>query len=81
LIPVKKALVIGGVAGCAAAHQLKLMGGWDILLVEAAPFLSAGVHTNWFGGHPYTFGPRHFLTQKPRRVRIHERDLPVAIMR
>jgi UDP-galactopyranose mutase len=61
---VKKALVIGGgVAGCAAAHHLMMMGGWDVLLVEAAPFLGAGVRTNWFGGHPYTFGPRHFLTQ------------------
>ena len=40
-----------------------MMGGWDVLLVEAAPFLGAGVRTNWFGGHPYTFGPRHFLTQ------------------
>lgn len=60
----KKALVIGGgVAGCAAAHHLMMMGGWDVLLVEAAPFLGAGVRTNWFGGHPYTFGPRHFLTQ------------------
>ena len=60
----KKALVIGGgAAGCSAAHQLKLMGGWDTLLVEAAPFLGAGVRTSWFGGHPYTFGPRHFLTQ------------------
>jgi UDP-galactopyranose mutase len=61
---VKTALVIGGgVAGCAAAHHLMMMGGWDVLLVEAAPFLGAGVRTNWFGGHPYTFGPRHFLTQ------------------
>jgi UDP-galactopyranose mutase len=61
---VKKALVIGGgVAGCAAAHHLIMMGGWDVLLIEAAPFLGAGVRTNWFGGHPYTFGPRHFLTQ------------------
>ena len=60
----KKALIIGGgAAGCSAAHQLTLMGGWDVLLVEAAPFLGAGVRTMWFGGHPYTFGPRHFLTQ------------------
>jgi UDP-galactopyranose mutase len=59
----KKALVIGGgAAGCAATHQLMLMGGWDVLLIEAAPFLGAGVRTFWFGGHPYTFGPRHFLT-------------------
>lgn len=62
----KNALVIGGgVAGCAAAHQLMMMGGWNVLLIEAAPFLGAGVRTNWFGGHPYTFGPRHFLTQNP----------------
>src|SRR5262247_1303929 len=43
-----------------------MMGGWDVLLVEAAPFLGAGVRTQWYGGHPYTFGPRHFLTQNER---------------
>ena len=60
----KKALVIGGgFAGCSAAHMLALQGGWDVTLVEVAPFLGAGVRTNWWGGHPYTFGPRHFLTQ------------------
>jgi len=59
----KTALVIGGgFAGCAAAHQLQLMGGWDVTLVERAPFLGAGVRTSTYGGHPYTFGPRHFLT-------------------
>jgi len=59
----KKALIIGGgAAGCTAAHQLELAGGWDVLLIEAAPYLGAGVRTHWFGGHPYTFGPRHFLT-------------------
>jgi UDP-galactopyranose mutase len=63
----KKALIIGGgVAGCSAAHQLALLGGWNALLVESAPFLGAGVRTSWFGGHPYTFGPRHFLTQNPK---------------
>jgi len=61
---VKKVLIIGGgFAGCAAAHMLELQGGWDVTLVEKAPFLGAGVRTNWWGGHPYTFGPRHFLTQ------------------
>jgi len=60
---VKTALVIGGgFAGCAAAHQLQLMGGWDVTVVERAPFLGAGVRTRYYGGHPYTFGPRHFLT-------------------
>jgi UDP-galactopyranose mutase len=60
----KKALIVGGgAAGCSAAHQLELLGGWDVTLVEASPILGAGLRTNWFGGHPYTFGPRHFLTQ------------------
>ncbi|MEO8629534.1 MAG: FAD-dependent oxidoreductase, partial [Betaproteobacteria bacterium] len=61
----RKALVIGGgFAGCAAAHQLALVGGWDVTIVETAPFLGAGVKTRYLGGHPYTFGPRHFLTPK-----------------
>ena len=60
----KTALIIGGgFAGCAAAHQLEILGGWDVTLVESASFLGAGNKTQWFGGHPYTFGPRHFLTQ------------------
>lgn len=63
----KTALIIGGgFAGCASAHQLALMGGWDVTLVEAAPILGAGVRTQWYGGHPHTFGPRHFLTQNER---------------
>ena len=60
----KKALIIGGgFAGCAAAHVLELQGGWDVTLVEKNSVLGAGVRTQWYGGHPYTFGPRHFLTQ------------------
>ena len=59
----KKALIIGGgFAGCAMAHQLALAGGWKVVLVEALPYLGAGVRTRYYGGHPYTFGPRHFLT-------------------
>jgi UDP-galactopyranose mutase len=62
----KRALVLGGgFAGCAAAHQLMLMGGWQVTLVEAAPFLGAGNRTMYYGGHPHTFGPRHFLTPWP----------------
>lgn len=63
----KRALVIGGgFAGCSAAHQISLLGGWDVTLVEAAPFLGGGCKTLWYGGHPYTFGPRHFLTQNEK---------------
>lgn len=61
----KSALIIGGgFAGCAAAHMLELQGGWDVTLLETAPFLGGGCKTLWYGGHPHTFGPRHFLTQK-----------------
>ena len=60
----KTALIIGGgPAGCSAAHQLCDIGGWDITIVEAGSKLGGGVRTNYYGGHPYTFGPRHFLTQ------------------
>lgn len=61
----KTALVIGGgFSGCAAAHQLALLGGWDVTLVEKASFLGGGVRTRYHGGHPFTYGPRHFLTPK-----------------
>jgi UDP-galactopyranose mutase len=64
---VKSALIIGGgFAGCATAHQLALLGGWDVTIVESAPVLGAGVRTQWYGGHPHTFGPRHFLTENER---------------
>ncbi len=74
----KTALVIGGgFAGCAAAHQLVLQGGWDVTLVEAAPFLGAGVRTQWYGGHPHTFGPRHFLTEDERLFHFLNQYVPL----
>lgn len=64
----KKALIIGGgFAGLATAHMLSLLKGptpWDITILEAGAELGAGVRTNFYGGHPYTYGPRHFLTQR-----------------
>lgn len=59
----KRALIIGGgFAGCCAAHMLHQIG-WHATIIERGPELGAGVRTKWYGGHPYTFGPRHFLTQ------------------
>ncbi len=58
----KKILIIGGgFAGCAMAHQLNDKK-YDITLVDKNNSLGAGVRTFFYGGHPYTFGPRHFLT-------------------
>lgn len=76
----KKALIIGGgFAGCAAAHQLENIGGWNTTIVEAAPFLGAGVKTNFYGGHPYTFGPRHFLTQKEHLFEYLNNIIPMRL--
>jgi len=76
----RSALIVGGgFAGCAMAHQLALLGGWHVRLVEAAPFLGAGVRTQWYGGHPYTFGPRHFLTQNRKVYEFLNTYLPIRL--
>lgn len=60
----KKILIIGGgFAGCAAAHELINIKDTEITLAEKGGYLGAGVRTFFYGGHPYTFGPRHFLTK------------------
>ncbi len=61
----KKLLIIGGgFGGCASIHEFSKKPGWNITLVEPNLELGAGVRTRFKSGHPYTFGPRHFLTQK-----------------
>ena len=58
-----KVLVIGaGFAGCIAAEMLSTRGH-DVTVVERAPFLGGSCKTFTWGGHPYTLGPRHFLTK------------------
>ena len=60
-----KILIIGGgFGGCASAEMLSQIKGTEITIVEKSKFLGAGVRTYTYGGHPYTFGPRHFLTNK-----------------
>ncbi len=58
----KVLIVGGGFAGCAAARVLSKFKNCKITLVEKGASLGAGVRTNYYGGHPYTYGPRHFLT-------------------
>ena len=63
----KRVLVIGaGPAGCAAVHKLHELDQFDITIVDKGHHLGAGVRTNFYGGHPYTFGPRHFFTQNKK---------------
>lgn len=76
----KSALIIGGgFAGCSAAHLIGELGGWDITLIEAAPFLGGGCKTLWYGGHPYTFGPRHFLTQNEKVFEYLNANCPLRL--
>ena len=43
-------------------HQFQFLDNWDVTLVEKSGFVGAGVRTMWHGGHPHTYGPRHFLS-------------------
>lgn len=72
-----KVLVIGGgFAGCCAAHLLSAKG-WSVTLVETAPFLGGGNKTLHYGGHPYTFGPRHFLTEDEKLFEFLNQYVPL----
>ncbi len=61
----KNILIIGGgFAGCSSAEIISRIPGTKITLIEKSKTLGAGVRTFFRGGHPITFGPRHFLTTK-----------------
>ena len=58
----KTVLILGaGVAGCATAYLLQKKG-FDVTVLEGAPRPGGGVWTQYYGGHPYTFGPRVFFS-------------------
>lgn len=72
-----KILIIGGgFAGCGAAHMLS-QEGFDITLIERNSFLGGGCRTFHYGGHPYTFGPRHFLTKREEVFDYLDRHCPM----
>ena len=60
----KICIIGGGFAGCSSAEILSHIKGVKIKIFERSNILGAGVRTHFYGGHPYTFGPRHFLTTK-----------------
>ena len=57
------------------AHTLDLSGNYDVLIVEKSNQLGAGVRTYW--GHPFTFGPRHFLTKDKRLFDFFNKYVPM----
>ena len=73
-----KILILGGgFAGCAMAHALSLSEIKDVLIVESSNELGAGVKTYFWGGHPYTFGPRHFLTKDKKIYDFFNKYVPM----
>lgn len=57
-------LVIGGgPAGCVATHFMSRLGH-EVTLIEKSAVIGGGGRTLYHRGHPYTFGPRHFLTKR-----------------
>ena len=73
----KKALIIGaGISGCLPAMLLK-QKGWEVTVIDKAPFTGGGVRTFFHGGHPYTFGPRHFLSPYPEAYEFLSKYVPM----
>lgn len=56
----KKALIFGaGFAGCTTAHLLT-NEGWDCTVIEKEMHIGGGCRTLFYGGHPFTYGPRPY---------------------
>ncbi len=59
----KTALILGGgFAGCTTAYFLKKKG-FQVTVIDSGDNPGGGVWTNFYGGHPYTFGPRVFFSK------------------
>ncbi|KPJ55326.1 hypothetical protein AMJ47_00425 [Parcubacteria bacterium DG_72] len=66
----KTALILGaGFAGCTAAYLLKKKG-FDVVVLEKSEFAGGGCRTYFYGGHPYTFGPRIFFTKDEEVIKL-----------
>jgi len=75
---VKKVLIIGGgFGGVAAARLVSELKDTKVTLIEKSSSLGAGVRTNFYGGHPYTFGPRHFLTHNKEVFKYLNKIVPM----
>ena len=76
-----KVLVIGGgPGGCASSHFMTNLGH-DVTLIERAPVLGGSCRTFYWGGHPYNYGPRHFLTRHREGLGLFQQVLPDEALR
>ena len=73
----KKAIVIGaGFTGCMFSLMLR-QKGWDVTVIESAGVAGGGVRTFFHGGHPFTYGPRHFISPYPESFEFLNRYVPM----
>lgn len=58
-------IIGGGVTGCTAAFEFSKKG-WEVTIIEKNNYLGGGCRTFFYGGHPYTEGPRplHVTSEK-----------------
>ena len=53
-----RAIILGaGITGCTVANELDKKG-IETVVIEKNGYLGGGCHTFFYGGHPYTEGPR-----------------------
>jgi UDP-galactopyranose mutase len=77
----KKAIVVGtGFAGCMYAMMLR-DAGWQVTVIERSPITGGGVRTFFHGGHPFTYGPRHFLSPYPEAYEFLSKYAPMRDLR
>lgn len=77
----KQAVIIGaGFSGCVPALLLR-QRGWSVTVIEKAGFIGGGCRTFTHGGHPFTYGPRHFVSQSQEAFDFLNRYVPMRPLR
>jgi len=66
----KKAIVLGGgISGTTIAYLLSEKN-WDVTLIEKSDELGGGFRTFFYGGHPYTDGPRPIISRNEEKTGV-----------
>jgi len=66
----KTILILGaGFAGCTTAYLLN-KEGFDVTILDKEKLPGGGCRTRWYGGHPYTLGPRIFFTRDEEIIKL-----------
>ncbi len=68
----------GGVTGCVLANELT-MRKCEVTLIEMENYLGGGCRTFFYGGHPYTDGPRPLIYQNERAFQYINNIVPMRM--